>query len=49
MLILGLIFMVLGFVLAVPFLWTVGIVIAVIGGILWVAQGSGATWGRRWY
>jgi hypothetical protein len=49
MLVLGVILMILGFVLAIPVLWTLGIVLAVIGAILWVAEGSGATWGRRWY
>jgi hypothetical protein len=49
MLVLGLILMVLGFVLSVPVLWTVGIVLAVIGAILWIADNAGAAWGRRWY
>jgi membrane-bound ClpP family serine protease len=49
MLVLGVIFMVIGFLLAVPALWTVGIVLAVIGAVLWVAEGTGAAWGRRWY
>jgi hypothetical protein len=48
-LVLGLILMVLGFLFAVPVLWTVGIVLAVIGAILWLAEGAGASWGRRWY
>jgi hypothetical protein len=48
-LVLGLILMVLGFVLAVPVLWTIGIVLAVIGAVLWIAESSGAHWGRRWY
>jgi hypothetical protein len=49
MLVLGLILMVLGFLLSVPVLWTVGIVLAVIGAVLWIAESSGAHWGRRWY
>jgi hypothetical protein len=48
-LVLGIILMLLGFLLGVPVLWTIGIVLAVIGAILWVAEGAGATWGRRWY
>jgi hypothetical protein len=48
-LILGIILMILGFVLAVPVLWTIGIIIAIIGAVLWVAESSGAHWGRRWY
>jgi hypothetical protein len=49
MLILGLILLVLGLVLGIPILWTIGLILAVIGAILWIAEGSGATWGRRWY
>ncbi len=49
MLVLGIILMLIGFLLSVPILWTLGIVLAVIGAILWVADGAGATWGRRWY
>jgi hypothetical protein len=49
MLILGIILMVLGFVLGVPILWTIGIILAVIGAILWIADSIGAGWGRRWY
>ena len=39
----------LGFLLGVPILWTLGIILAVVGAILWIADGAGATWGRRWY
>jgi hypothetical protein len=46
---LGLVFMLLGVVLAVPVLWTVGIVLAIVGAVLWVAEGSGRSWGHRWY
>lgn len=49
MLALGLILLLIGFLLGVPILWTLGIVLAVIGAILLVADGAGATWGRRWY
>ncbi|MEP6623692.1 MAG: hypothetical protein ABJC79_04570 [Acidimicrobiia bacterium] len=49
MLVLGLILMIIGFVLAVPVLWSIGIILALIGAVLWVAQSSGAHWGRRWY
>ena len=49
MLVLGLILMLIGFLLAVPVLWSVGIILAIIGAVLWVAAGSGAHWGRRWY
>ena len=49
MLVLGLILMAFGFVLGVPVLWTIGIILAVIGAVLWIAEGAGTTWGRRWY
>jgi hypothetical protein len=48
-LVLGIILMLIGFLLSVPVLWTIGIILAVIGAVLWVAEGAGATWGRRWY
>lgn len=49
MFILGLILALLGFVLGIPVLWVVGLVVAMIGAVLWIADGAGATWGRRWY
>jgi hypothetical protein len=49
MVILGLILLILGFVFSIPILWTIGIVVTLIGVILWVANGAGASWGRRWY
>ena len=48
-LILGIILLILGFVFGVPILWTIGIILAIIGAILWLAEGAGAAWGRRWY
>jgi hypothetical protein len=49
MLVLGIILLLLGLLLGVPILWTIGIVLAVIGAVLWLAEGAGASWGRRWY
>jgi hypothetical protein len=49
MIILGIILALIGFLLAVPILWTLGLILIVLGLILWIAQGAGATWGRRWY
>ena len=49
MLVLGIVLMLIGFLLAIPVLWTIGIVLALIGAGLWVADGTGAAWGRRWY
>jgi hypothetical protein len=48
MLILGLICLVLGFVLHIQVLWIIGIILAVIGGILLIL-GTARTGGRRWY
>jgi len=49
MLLLGVVLLILGFVLSIPVLWTLGLILALIGGVLWLAEGSGASWGRRWY
>ena len=49
MIVLGIVLMLIGFLLAVPVLWTIGIVLAVIGAVFWLAEGAGASWGRRWY
>jgi hypothetical protein len=49
MLALGLVLMLIGFLLGVPILWTLGIILAVVGAVLLVANGAGAAWGRRWY
>lgn len=49
MLVLGLILLVLGLLLGVPLLWTLGIVLVLVGAVLWLADGAGASWGRRWY
>ncbi len=49
MLVLGVIMLVLGLLFGIPILWTVGVVLAVAGAVLWLAEGSGASWGRRWY
>lgn len=49
MVILGIILLVLGFIFGIPILWTLGIILVVIGIILWIAEGIGASWGRRWY
>ncbi len=47
MIILGLILMLLGFVLSVPVLWVIGIVLVVIGAVLWIAGSTGNTIGGR--
>jgi hypothetical protein len=49
MLVLGLILMLIGFVAGIPVLWTIGIVLALVGAVLMLAERSGTSWGRRWY
>ena len=49
MLTIGIICLILGFLLGVPVLWTIGIILAVIGAVLWIADSAGSSWGRRWY
>ncbi|MFJ1656848.1 DUF6131 family protein [Streptomyces sp. NPDC088337] len=50
MLVLGVILLVVGFVTGISILWTIGIILAVIGLILWVLGSLGhAVAGRRHY
>ncbi|HZD00921.1 MAG TPA: DUF6131 family protein [Actinomycetes bacterium] len=50
MIVLGLILLVIGFLANIPILWTIGIVLLVIGAILWVLGSTGrAVGGRRHY
>lgn len=50
MIILGIILMVLGFVFSVPILWTIGIVVLVIGLVLWLLGAIGRpVAGRKYY
>ena len=50
MLILGVVLMIIGFILAIPVLWTIGIILAVIGLVLWLLGALGRpVAGRRWY
>jgi Family of unknown function (DUF6131) len=47
MIILGLILMLLGFVLAVPVLWTIGIILLLVGVVLWALGRAGHAVGGR--
>jgi uncharacterized membrane protein HdeD (DUF308 family) len=48
--ILGIILMVIGFIAAIPILWTIGIILVVIGAILMLMGAMGnAVGGRRHY
>ncbi|MCF3147951.1 DUF6131 family protein [Streptomyces platensis] len=50
MIILGIILLVIGFLTGIAILWTIGIVLAVIGLILWVLGAMGhAVAGRKHY
>ncbi|WP_156096630.1 hypothetical protein [Amycolatopsis jejuensis] len=51
MLILGIILLVIGFVVGIPVLWTIGIILAVAGAVLAVAGATGRRIGGRahWY
>jgi hypothetical protein len=48
--VLGIILLAIGFILAIPILWTIGIIVVVIGLILALLGATGrAVGGRRWY
>jgi len=50
MLTVGIICLLIGFLLGVPILWTIGLVLAVIGAVLWIAGATDhAVAGRRHY
>ncbi|GAA1618382.1 hypothetical protein GCM10009789_85360 [Kribbella sancticallisti] len=51
MLILGLILLLLGFLLNIPVLWTIGIILLVVGAVLFLLGSTGrAVGGRRhWF
>jgi hypothetical protein len=48
--ILGLILLIVGFIFKIAILWTIGIILLIIGAILWVLGSTGrAIGGRRHY
>jgi Family of unknown function (DUF6131) len=51
MIVLGVILLVLGFLLGVSILWTLGIILVVIGVVLWILGSTGRAVGGRkhWY
>ncbi|MET8542426.1 DUF6131 family protein [Kitasatospora sp. NPDC004799] len=50
MIVLGVILLIIGFVTGISILWTIGLVLAVIGVVLWVAGTLGhAVGGRHHY
>ena len=51
MIVLGAILLILGFVLHISILWTIGIVLLVIGAVFWILGSTGRAVGGRkvWY
>lgn len=50
MIVLGVILLVIGFLFGISILWTIGIILAVIGVVLWILGAMGhAVVGRRHY
>ncbi|MFC5664312.1 DUF6131 family protein [Kitasatospora misakiensis] len=50
MIVLGVILLIIGFVTGISILWTIGIVLVLIGLVLWIAGALGhAVGGRRHY
>ena len=50
MIIFGAILMLIGFIAGIPILWTIGLVVLIIGAVLWLLGSTGrAIGGRRHY
>ena len=50
MIVLGVILLLLGLLLSVPILWAIGLILIVIGVVLWIAGAAGhSVAGRRHY
>ena len=51
MIVLGVILLIVGFIIGIPILWTVGVVLLVVGAALAIAGGTGRRIGGRahWY
>jgi hypothetical protein len=49
MLIIGIVLLLLGYFLAIPILWTIGIILAVVGGVLLALSATGRPVGGRQY
>jgi hypothetical protein len=47
MIIVGVVLLLLGLLLGVPILWTIGIIVAVIGVVLWLLGSTGRPLGPR--
>ena len=50
MIIFGLILLLIGFVTGIPFVWTIGMIVLMVGLVLWVLGSTGrAVGGRKHY
>ena len=50
MIALGVVLLILGFIFGISILWTIGVVLIVVGAVLWVLGSTGrAVGGRRHY
>ncbi|WAZ26239.1 hypothetical protein STRCI_007795 [Streptomyces cinnabarinus] len=50
MLLIGIVLLVIGFVTGISVLWTIGLILAIIGGVMWVMGSMGRpVAGRRHY
>jgi hypothetical protein len=47
MIIVGLVLLLLGLFLSIPILWTIGIVLVLVGAILWILGATGRAVGGR--
>jgi Family of unknown function (DUF6131) len=45
--VLGVILLLLGLLLSIPILWAIGLVLVVVGAVLWIAGSAGRTVGGR--
>ena len=51
MIILGIVLLIVGFVVSIPILWTLGIILVVVGAVFWILGATGRAIGGRkyWY
>lgn len=50
MIVLGIVLLLLGALLSIPILWTIGIILVVVGAVLWILGSAGhAVGGRNHY
>jgi hypothetical protein len=51
MIVLGIILLIIGFVVGVPILWTIGLILVIVGVVLWLLGSAGREIGgrRHWY